>query len=172
MLRQYERARAKYGRAFLSAYGWAGAFMTNKEPKFGDLEIAAQQATMRSYYRMASHPVHAGPKGITFQLGALGDRSTILAGASNAGFADPSERTAVSLVQLTMLVMEPSEVLDDLVALRCLVDLRDQIVRDAMAAHHALVRDENAHSNAKRAFRSRTSTRRTAAPRRAPKPGS
>lgn len=155
MLRQYERARGKYGKEFLSAYGWAGAFMTNKEPKFSDLEMAAQQATMRSYYRMASHPVHAGPKGITFQLGALGDRSTILAGASNAGFADPSERTASSLVQLTMLLMAPSEVLDDLVALRCMVDLRDQIAGDAMSAHHQLVRDDHAHRSRTAAVRRR-----------------
>jgi hypothetical protein len=119
--------------------------MSNKEPKFSDLELAAQQAPMRSYYRMASHPVHAGPKGITFQMGVLGDQATILAGASNAGFADPAERMAVSLVQITMLLMEPSEVIDDLVALRCMVDLRDQIVRDAMDAHHALLRDEHAH---------------------------
>lgn len=144
MLRQYECARTKYGKEFLSAYGWAGAFLTNKEPKFTDLELAAQQPAMRSFYRMASHPVHAGPKGITFQLGAMSDRSTVLAGASNAGFADPTERTAVSLVQLTMLMIQPSEVMDDLVALRCLVDLRDQIVRDAMAAHHTLARDEHA----------------------------
>lgn len=169
MLRQYEQARAKYGKEFLSAYGWAGAFMSNKEPKFSHLEIAAQQTAMRSFYRMASHPVHAGPKAITFQLGVLGNRSTILAGASNAGFADPSERTAVSLVQLTMLLMDPSEVLDDLVALWCLVDLRDQIVRDIMAAHHTLVREEHAYQNGKRALgnrHKRTSTKRTGAPRR------
>jgi hypothetical protein len=152
VLRKYERARRKFGKEFLSPYGWAGAFMTNKEPKFSDLELAAQQAPMRPYYRMASHQVHAGPKGITFQLGALGDQGTLLAGASNAGFADPAERMAVSLVQITMLLMEPIESMDDLVALRCLVDIRDQIVRDAMDAHESLLTDEQAHvAKAKRA---------------------
>lgn len=159
VLRHYERVRKKYGKEFTGTYGWASAFTSNKEPNFTDLEIAALQPEMRSFYRMASHPVHAGPKGITFRLGVLDDQSMILAGASNAGLADPAERTAVSLVQLTMLLMEPSEVIDDLVMLRCLVDLRDQISRDAMKAHHDLARDEHLH----RTKNQRPAPRRTAA---------
>lgn len=44
----------------------------NKTPTFEDIEDAVGLAYMRPYYKMASYPVHASPKGLTFTVGKIG----------------------------------------------------------------------------------------------------
>lgn len=50
---------------------------------------------------MASHTVHASAKSIAYSLGIIKPSNILLAGPSNAGLADPGQREAISLVQLT-----------------------------------------------------------------------
>jgi hypothetical protein len=41
---------------------------------------------LRPYYKLASHNVHAQPKGILFKLGLVQNQDILLAGPSNYGF--------------------------------------------------------------------------------------
>jgi hypothetical protein len=82
---------------------------------------------LRAHYRMASHNVHANPKGIYFKLGLLDEKAVLLAGPSNFGFADPGHSTSISLLQVTtsFCTIEPS--LDTLVSLNILEIMVNEI---------------------------------------------
>lgn len=131
-----------YGSAFGKPNGWATQHLRLKKVTFKDLEDAAQRSGMRSYYKMASYNVHADAKGIFHRLGSLGDPSMALAGASNAGFVEPGQNTAVTLVQMTALLLHDRvSNLDVMIQLQLLISVRDDISRSLHKASRALQRD-------------------------------
>ena len=79
---------------------------------------------------MASHNVHANPKGVFFKLGMLAESQVLLAGPSNAGLADPGHGAALSLSRVTaaLVGLQQPPTLDNLdnnVALLMMVQLGD-----------------------------------------------
>lgn len=102
--RAYEDVLAKYGQDFKEEYGWASHHLGQKRVKLAHLEEAAGQKMMRAHYRMASHNVHAGPKGIYFKLGEIPGAQAMLAGASNAGLFEPAQNTSLSLSKITVTI--------------------------------------------------------------------
>jgi hypothetical protein len=93
-----DAAIARFGPGFAKGdYGWAGHHLNMVQPTFRDIEQAAGIDHLRAHYRMASHNVHANPKGVFFKLGLLPDSQMLLAGPSNAGLADPGHGAAISL---------------------------------------------------------------------------
>ena len=83
---------------------------------------------MRSYYKLASHNVHANPKGIFFRLGlANAGKEILLAGPTNTGFADPANGTIVSIAQITTAFLLHNPNLDRIVACKSLLVLGDEI---------------------------------------------
>jgi len=56
-----------YGPIFKKRYGWSAQHFGHA-PEFRKIEEAVDLGHLRCYYRMASHPIHAGPKGITFEI--------------------------------------------------------------------------------------------------------
>lgn len=132
----------QYGSDFGSPYGWAAQALGIRKPTFDQLEQAAKLEHMRPYYRMASHGVHGNPKGILFQLEQIGPERVLLAGASNAGLADPGQATLIALLQctVTFLTTEPDEfVVMILQAMSRLVDEAGELL---LKIHQALVQDE------------------------------
>lgn len=95
---------ARFGKAYAEPYGWASEALSNPYPKFRDIEAASSIDHMRPYYRMASHPTHAGTKGIAFDIG-LRDSNLMLAGSSDAGLTDPGHAIAISLMQITVSLL-------------------------------------------------------------------
>jgi hypothetical protein len=84
----------------------------------------------RANYRIASHNVHANPKGVFFKLGMLAESQVLLAGPSNAGLADPGHGAALSLSRVTaaLVGLQQPPTLDNLdnnVALLMMVQLGD-----------------------------------------------
>jgi len=76
---------------------------------------------------MASHNVHANPKGVFFKLGMLAESQVLLAGPSNAGLADPGHGAALSLSRVTaaLVGLQQPPTLDNNVALLMMVQLGD-----------------------------------------------
>jgi len=144
ILRDYEKVLQMYGKEFCSPYGWAAKDLRKKKPIFSDLEAAAGRALMRSHYKMASYNVHASAKGIFFRLGSL-DPLSIVAGASNAGLSEPAQNLAVSLTIITSLLFGPRWEFEDIVALKTLAKIRDEIPNAFIRAERKLQRDENYH---------------------------
>lgn len=139
------RAKAlkeKHGKEFGSSNGWAAKHLGIPEPKIDQLIAAARVDHMLPYYKMASHNVHANPRGIFFKLGITGEAEILLAGPSNAGLDDPGQNTAISLMQITSALALLDPTLDDLIAVKIMQQLVDQIADSLLKAKQQLERDE------------------------------
>jgi len=87
---------------------------------------------------MASDNVHANARAIRFKLGLPDGDVMLLAGASDAGLADPGDGAAMSLLQLTTALLTSKPNIDSLVMCAMLTNLRDQIGTEFLKAHKAL----------------------------------
>lgn len=147
--RLYEKCLDMYGDNFGSQYGWAAHHLGLKKPRFDDLEEAAGKVAMRSHYQMASYNVHASTKGIAFRLGLLdGDGlsgTTVLAGASNAGFSDPAQNAAQCLTQITGLLFGSNWRFDHMIEMYVLLRLRDKLPGKLQKAERRLERDHRSY---------------------------
>ena len=135
---------ARYGRDFGNAQGWAAKHLQNHDPTIADIQEAAGIDHLAPYYRMASHQVHANPRGVFFKLGLIGEADTLLAGPSNAGLADPGHSTALSLVQVCSILLHFHPTLDSVMAMKAMHALKDEIGSALLAAHEKLEADEQA----------------------------
>ena len=124
----YDEVIKKFGPDFGKGdYGWAGHQLGKAKPTFKDIERAAGIDHLRAHYRMASHNVHANPKGVFFKLGMLAESQVLLAGPSNAGLTEPGQCAALSLAQVstTLGMLQPT--LDNNVALQMIAQLVHEI---------------------------------------------
>jgi hypothetical protein len=131
---------ARYGGAYDENYGWASEALRNPRPNFTDIEADAGLAHLRPHYRLASHNVHANPKGVLFKLGLFPNAEMLLAGPSDLGLADPGHSAAISLAQMTMSLLTLKPNLDRLVVCEILTRLVDDVGAAFGAAHGALER--------------------------------
>jgi len=98
----------RFGSSFNENYGWASEALNMKKPRFLDIENATNFDHWRANYKLASHNIHAQPKGIVFKLGMptkTPGKIRLLPGPSDAGFTDPADCTAISLYQLTCALL-------------------------------------------------------------------
>jgi hypothetical protein len=131
-----------YGPLFKKRYGWSAQHF-GYAPDFRKIEEAVDLAHLRSYYRMASHPIHAGPKGITFEIGLMDHARAMLAGPSNAGLADPGHAMCISLTQVTTAFLNQTPGVRPIVTLRVLLELTDRAGDALITAHRKLEDDES-----------------------------
>lgn len=136
--RAAEAAKAKFGVGFKNDYGWAADHVPKKAPRMIDLERAVGVEHMRAHYRMASHSIHANPKGVFFQLGLLRESDVLLAGPSNAGLTDPGHSAAISLAQVSAVILTLSATLDSIVKMKVMTTLVDRIGEAFSVSHQEL----------------------------------
>ena len=127
--RHYQAALARFGRHFKEQYGWASAALGKSKPTFADIEIGAGVEHLRPYYKLASHNVHANPRGVFFRLGMLKERQMILAGPSDAGLSDPGQSAAISLAQLSAAICRLHPTLDSCVMAKLIGNLADDVAQ-------------------------------------------
>jgi hypothetical protein len=95
---KHDKLIERFGDSYKKNYGWASLALNKKDPTFTDIEANSGLDHLRPYYKLASHNVHANPKGMIFRLGLLHNTGNILlAGPSNVGFTDPAQGAAISL---------------------------------------------------------------------------
>ena len=102
---------SRFGSPYRNNYGWAAEVLSTDDPNFSQIERNSGLDHLRPYYKLASHNVHANPKGIMFKMGLLGNSQDILlAGPSNFGFTDPAQGTVYSLglITITLVTMKPT----------------------------------------------------------------
>jgi hypothetical protein len=131
----------RYGPKFKKPYGWA-AHIFDYAPNYKTIEQATDLSHYRSYYRMASHPVHAGPKGIAFDIGLLEQGKAMLAGPSNAGLADPGHALCLSLTQITAAFLNLKPAAGNVATLRVLMGLSERAGNALIRAHRQLEEDD------------------------------
>jgi uncharacterized protein DUF5677 len=124
----FDKVITRFGKNFgKGQYGWAAHHLKKAQPTFAQIEAAAKVDHLRAHYRMASHNVHANPKGVFFKLGLRPETPLLLAGPSDTGLADPGHGAAISLTHVTAVfaMLEPS--LDVNVVVRVIADLTKEI---------------------------------------------
>ena len=141
------KAKALYGKAFSSQYGWAADLLNMQRPTFVDLEKRANSDQYRSHYKWASEGVHAGSKGIFKPEPRIGRHKVMLAGPSNGGLADPGHATALSLGRITANAASLNPIFDMDVSIKMLRVLIDEAGRQFLACHRELMKDERLHPN-------------------------
>jgi hypothetical protein len=130
----------RFGRDYMNDYGWASETLRKQSPTFKDIEQAVGLDYLRPYYKLASHNVHANPKGVFFKLGILDDmEDLLLAGPSNIGLVEPGHSMALSLGNITTCLLTQQPSIDTLVISDILLQFGAQ-VRDAfLKAHNAQI---------------------------------
>jgi hypothetical protein len=149
--RQYKQLLGKYGPRFGGSYGWAHAALVKRNPgcarknvTFAALEASVGTPHMRPYYRMASHGVHANPKGVTWTSDLLpADRGLVLlTGPSPAGLADPGHATFISLTRITACVLASKRGEATGLIIMVLTQLTEEAGAAYLEAHRKLEDDE------------------------------
>ena len=140
--RRFEAVKARYGKDFTESHGWASQYLSKKSPRFSDLQRAAGRSSMQPYYKFASYNVHATPKGLAFRVATLDDPGLLIAGSSNAGLEEPGQNMAVSLTQVTHLLLDSRNRMDDIATMKVLLAVRDEAVFCLQKADRVLRRDD------------------------------
>ncbi|MGH8049421.1 MAG: DUF5677 domain-containing protein [Arenimonas sp.] len=154
--KQYQAVFNRFGKPFTNPYGWAAKHLNQKKPTFKEIQIAANHASMNSYYKLASFNVHAGARSLFFNLSSMGDSGIVFAGRSNAGLVDPGERAAQSLAFITGLYVGETTDLDRIFELSCLLEVRDAVARSLQKASETLLNEEHARQEKNSARRKRS----------------
>ena len=136
----------RFGKNFKSDNGWAAEIIGKAKPTFEDLEKAAQLDRLRPYYRTAGYGVHATSKGMLFDIGSIqslaGGPRGLLAGASNAGLADPGHGSLLSLNICTSTLLTSRTDVEALVALQTLASFIDEAGQAFLSIHLEQVQEE------------------------------
>ncbi len=127
--RHYEELLNKYGDNFKKSYGWASIFVPNQQnTNFSDIEEDVGLDHWRPYYKFASQNIHGGVKGLFNKLGLnIGERNILLVGQSDAGMSLPIHSTAISLLQISSVLLSVSPNLDRVVILKIIQIAVDEI---------------------------------------------
>ena len=126
----------RYGPPFCSDYGWAAHAIGDDRPTFRKVEANLHMARWRPFFRLACQSVHAGSEALFFSLSATERMGAVLlAGASDAGLADPGHHTAISLTMTSVALLTSRPNLDGLVSCKCMLNLCDEIGEVFLQAH-------------------------------------
>jgi hypothetical protein len=150
-----DRLCQRFGKAFKNNYGWATDVIGKERPTFEDLEKAAHLNHLRPYYRMAGYGVHATAKGMVFDIGNITIDSNeprgLLAGASNAGLADPGHGTLLSLYQCTVTLLTSRSDVEALASLHTLKSFVDEAGQAFLDIHREILEEEKQRTNSTQA---------------------
>jgi hypothetical protein len=146
---RFETRRSKlldrFGKSFDGHYGWAAHILkpNSGDPvrSFADIEECALPH-MRPYFQLASQNVHAKSKGIYHRLGLMDQREVLLAGASNAGLADPGQNAALFLCQITTVLGVLHVTFETLTLTKLTCRLQREVGDSFIRAHRQLFKDE------------------------------
>jgi len=130
---------AKFGAPFREDYGWAAEALQKARPTFTQIEASLDMAHWRPWFRLACQSVHAGSQGMHFALGLAHDTpGMLLAGASDAGLADPAHQMAISLTMVTTALLTAHPNLDGLVACHCMLKVCGDIGREMLRVREVM----------------------------------
>jgi hypothetical protein len=134
----YRALLRRFGTSFKGNYGWASTALGKDKPTFRDIEEKVGLDDLRPFYELASHNIHANPKGLFFRLGLHPDQDVPLSGPSITGLAEPGRGTAISLGQITVSFLTTRPTVDRLVICEVLMKLSDEIGEEFQKTQQSL----------------------------------
>ena len=133
---EHDRLVSEFGNPFKSDYGWAASITHPKSPTIVTIEECVDLEHWRPYFKMASDNIHANSHGTYFKLGLASHQSNvILAGSSNMGLVDPGHSTAISLHQITAVLLANRSSFDFVVVSNVLQRLVDEVGEAFLEVH-------------------------------------
>lgn len=145
--RRFDELLERYGPRFGGPYGWAQGALAVKDPRYAKenatlaaLERSVGTPHMRPHYRMASHGVHANPKGITWTPDLLPSEhgAALLTGPSPVGLADAGHAALISLTRVTATTLASKAGEATALIVKALLQLTDQAGDAYLQAHRGL----------------------------------
>jgi hypothetical protein len=113
---EYLNLLDKYGEGYKTPYGWASSTLNNKRPTFSAIEASVDFDHYRPHYKSASENIHSGSSSIFSRLGLLHEEEDIiLSSSSDSGLASAGESTALSLTQITVMMLTYNTTMDSIV---------------------------------------------------------
>ncbi|MCM1987367.1 DUF5677 domain-containing protein [Methanococcoides seepicolus] len=126
----------RFGKSFGNQYGWAAGVLKINSIKFSNLEKEIGFEHMRPYYKLGSHSIHAESKGFFFDIGLPeGKKDIMMAGPSNMGLADPGNLMAISLYQITTLLLLLEPTINSLTCTQTMQLMIDEIGEKLLEVH-------------------------------------
>jgi hypothetical protein len=144
---QFDALLRRYGPQFRGSYGWAQAALAAKDPRYikknaalGDIESSVGTPHMRPYYRMASHGIHANPKGVTWNPDLLPAEhgAVLLTGPSPTGLAHPGHTALTLLTRVTATTLASKKGEATGLIITALLQLTDEAGKAYLQAHRDL----------------------------------
>jgi hypothetical protein len=165
--RRRDKVCARFGRFFGSDWGWATVLTPDakRPPRFPDLEAGCALESFRRLVATANDDVHAGPRGLQPAGVDLHGHGFLLAGASDAGLAEPGANAAISLTHIAWARLNFAPSIDHGITVDTLLLLERDCVASFDDAHRK-VRELTLRNLAKQAEREPRGRRRSAAARK------
>lgn len=145
--RIYNSLINKYGKSFNGVYGWAikalGFDKAKGNCNFSQIEKKVQLDHYRPYYGISSQTIHSSYKGIDYKV-RLGTQSmnhdVILAGRSSSGFTLPASSTSLSLLRITLFLLQIESNLDCVIYIKILTEFEKEIGETFLEIENSLKR--------------------------------
>ena len=104
---------ANLGPEMRNDYGWAGKVLNSPKPTFASIEAAAGLAHERPRYRWASQHTHASARPPGRLLGSVEASQPLhVVGPSNSGMVDPLQFVALTLAEVTKIMLSVRPTVD------------------------------------------------------------
>ncbi len=139
--RNFEHRKRKYGKQFLSDYGWADVLLgRNTRMSLHEMAKLLRLDHFKPWHGVANDSIHATTSGLYLRLGLHPmEEDVLLAGPSNLGLSDVVEATAHSLALLTSSVMLLDPNLDRVGATKALLAFQDQLLDATLSAEQSVL---------------------------------
>lgn len=123
-----QSAISKHGKLLNDQYGWAREFLPDKRATFAAIEMNVRLDHWRPYYKLASQNTHANITSTRNPLGLSEAKDNfLLVGPSNSGMTLPAHSTAISLAQLTCLMLSISPNIERVIVAHILLRLSEDV---------------------------------------------
>jgi len=133
----------RYGPDFnyCQGYGWIPRTIIT-DRNFKSLEKKVKLSKLRPFYNLASNPIHGGPKGL-YRLGLTQDSQdkVLLVGPTNYGFADALQNTSISLIQVTISLLNLDPTLENLGVLGVMREYSREMAQTSVTIQKELEKD-------------------------------
>lgn len=142
-----ERLCSIYDDNFQSDYGWIPSSILSKSNRdFRTLEKYVKLDRLRPFYNLSCDAVHGGSKGF-YRLGLMDNyqHKILLAGASNYGLADPIQNAAISLLQITICLLNLEPNFENIIQMNIMDNFTNEIGTKAVNVQKQIEKDESSN---------------------------
>jgi len=141
--KEKEKICRKYSDRFQDNYGWIpNSILSNRN--FRALEGHVKLDKLHPLYNFSCDSVHGGAKGF-YRLGLMDDYQDkiLLAGASNYGLADPLQNTVISLLHITICLLNLEPDFESITQMQIMMNYTSEIGIKSVSIQKQIEKEES-----------------------------